>query len=75
MSSPRINKRLNRLDEFEGCVAGNTLSSIEELKELAKKSWDIKTLKKRSKFFKAFADETDLESYGFSALERCAYAK
>jgi|SRR3990170_3505032 len=60
MSDAKINKRLNRLKKFEGCLPENASIHMKELKGLGEESRDKEVLKKRSKFFKAFADETRL---------------
>ncbi len=60
MSKPRVNKRLNRLIKSGICPAEDVSQYSEELKQLAEKVADRRSIEDRSKFFKALADETRL---------------
>jgi len=60
MSKLRVSKRLNRLIRSGICPAEDVSRYAEELKQLAEKSADRNSVQKRSKFFKALADETRL---------------
>jgi ArsR family transcriptional regulator len=60
MARPRISKRLNRLLKSGICPAESALKYADELKQLADKVANVETADKRSRFFKALADETRL---------------
>jgi len=60
MSKLRVSKRLDRLIKSGICPAEDVSRYAEELKQLAEKIADREFAQKRSKFFKALADETRL---------------
>lgn len=60
MAKPRTSKRLNRLIKSGICPAESALKYAGELKQLADKVASVEIADKRSKFFKALADETRL---------------
>ena len=60
MSKLRVSKRLNRLIKSGICPAEDVSQYTEELKQLAEKIADRSSAQKRSRFFKALADETRL---------------
>jgi len=60
MSKLKVSKRLNRLIKSGICPAEDVSQYTEELKQLAEKIADRKSAQKRSKFFKALADDTRL---------------
>jgi len=60
MSKPRVNKRLNRLIKSGICPAEDASKYADELKQLANKVASVENADKRSRFFKALADETRL---------------
>jgi ArsR family transcriptional regulator len=60
MSKLRIGKRLNRLIKSGICPAEDALKYANELKQLADKVATVEAADKRSRFFKALADETRL---------------
>jgi ArsR family transcriptional regulator len=60
MAKPRMSKRLNRLIKSGICPAEDALKYADELKQLADKVASVETAERRSKFFKALADETRL---------------
>jgi ArsR family transcriptional regulator len=60
MAKPRISKRLNRLIKSGICPTEDALKYADELKQLADKVATIEAADKRSRFFKALADETRL---------------
>lgn len=55
-----MSKRLNRLIKSGICPAEDALKYADELKQLADKVASVETAERRSKFFKALADETRL---------------
>ena len=64
MSKPRVGKRLNRLIESGICPAEDASKYADELKQLADKVASVENADKRSRFFKALADETRLRILG-----------
>ncbi|UCE16715.1 MAG: winged helix-turn-helix transcriptional regulator [Candidatus Bathyarchaeota archaeon] len=60
MSKQRVSKRLNRLIKSGICPAEDVSQYTEKLKQLSERIADRKSVQKRSKFFKALADETRL---------------
>jgi len=60
MSKPRVGKRLNRLIKSGICPAEDASKYADELKQLADKVASVETADKRSRIFKALADETRL---------------
>jgi len=60
MSKPRVSKRLNRLIKSGICPAEDASKYADELKQLADKVASVETADKRSRIFKALADETRL---------------
>jgi len=60
MSKPKLSKRLNRLIKSGICPAEDASKYADELKQLADKIAKIEIAHKRSRFFKALADETRL---------------
>ena len=60
MSKPRVSKRLNRLIKSGICPAEDASIYADELKQLADKVASVEAADKRSRFFKALADETRL---------------
>lgn len=60
MSKSRVSKRLNRLIKSGICPAEDVSKYSDELKQLADKVASVETADKRSRFFKALADETRL---------------
>ena len=60
MSRPKLSKRLNRLIKSGICPAEDASKYADELKQLADKIAKIEIAHKRSRFFKALADETRL---------------
>ena len=60
MPKPRVSKRLNRLIKSGICPAEDASKYADELKQLADKIASVETADKRSRFFKALADETRL---------------
>jgi len=60
MSKLKVSKRLNRLITSGICPAEDVSQYTEELKQLAERIADRRSVQKRSKFFKALADETRL---------------
>ena len=60
MSKPKLSKRLNRLIKSGICPAEDASKYADELKQLADKVAKVEIAHKRSRFFKALADETRL---------------
>jgi len=60
MSKPRVGKRLNRLIESGICPGEDASKYADELKQLADKVASVENADKRSRIFKALADETRL---------------
>lgn len=60
MSKPRVSKRLDRLIKSGICPAEDASKYAGELRQLADKVASVETADKRSRFFKALADETRL---------------
>jgi len=60
MSKPRVSKRLNRLLKSGICPAEDASKYADELKQLADKVASVENADKRSRIFKALADETRL---------------
>ena len=63
MSKPKVNKRLLRFVESGACKAcesGNASEYLGELRRVAEEVAGVETVDKRSRFFKALADETRL---------------
>ncbi|HVP27492.1 MAG TPA: metalloregulator ArsR/SmtB family transcription factor [Candidatus Bathyarchaeia archaeon] len=72
MSSPKISNRLKRLAEL-GVSSCDTVSEYaHELQELAQNTLSVEDAKRKSKVFKALADETRLRVMGVLAVrEMC----
>jgi len=64
MSKPRVSKRLNRLIKSGICPAEDASKYADELKQLADRVASAETADKRSRFFRALADETRLRILG-----------
>ena len=60
MSKPKLNRRLMRLISSRICPSEDALKYADDLKQLADKVASVEKAYKRSKFFKALADETRL---------------
>jgi len=60
MSKPKLNRRLKRLISSRICPGEDALKYADELKQLADKIASVETADKKSRFFKALADETRL---------------
>jgi ArsR family transcriptional regulator len=60
MLKPKTSERLKRLAESGICSSENASEYADELKKLADKAMTAENAKKRSKFFKALADENRL---------------
>ena len=60
MSKPKLNRRLKRLISSRICPGEDALKYADELKQLADKVASVETADKKSRFFKALADETRL---------------
>ena len=60
ISKSKVNKRLNRLIKSGICPAEDASKYADELKQLADMVASVETADKRSRFFKALADETRL---------------
>jgi len=63
MSKPKVSKRLLRFVESgvcKACESGNASEYSGELRRVAEKVAGVETVDKRSRFFKALADETRL---------------
>lgn len=60
LTKPRVSKRLNRLIRSGICPAEDALKYANELKQLADNVAAVETADRRSRFFKALADETRL---------------
>jgi ArsR family transcriptional regulator len=72
MPISRINKRLKRLTESGICSSENALEYADELKNLANKLMTVENAEKKSKLFKALADETRLRMLSLLATrEMC----
>jgi DNA-binding transcriptional ArsR family regulator len=56
----KVNQRLKRLTETDFCKADAAEKYRNELIQLANETTDVKTTKKKSKFFKALSDEKRL---------------
>ena len=59
-SMKKVNQRLKRLTETDFCKADAAEKYRNELIQLANQTTDVKTTKKKSKFFKALSDEKRL---------------
>ncbi len=72
MSSPKSDQTLKRLAESGICSGEDASKFAAELQELANKAISLEDAKKRSKLFKALADETRVRIIGVLALrEMC----
>jgi DNA-binding transcriptional ArsR family regulator len=72
MSSPMTDKRLKRLAESGICNCENVSEFSSELQELAGKALSVEDAKRKSKVFKALADEIRLRIIGILAVrEMC----
>lgn len=60
MLTSKTSKRLKRLAESRICSAENASEYADELKELADKNLSVESAEKKSKIFKALADEIRL---------------
>jgi DNA-binding transcriptional ArsR family regulator len=60
MLKPKTSERLKRLAESGICSSENASEYADELKKLADKVMTVESAEKRSKFFKALADENRL---------------
>ena len=60
MLTSKTSKRLKRLAESRICSAENASKYADELKELADKNLNVESAEKKSKVFKALADEIRL---------------
>lgn len=68
----KVNKRLNRLAESGICSCEVTSKYADELKKLAERNISKEDAQRKSKFFKALADETRLKMLGLlAAREMC----
>lgn len=73
MSKPKVSKRLDRLIKSGICASGEDVGRYgEELRQLAQRIADRQSAQKRSKFFKALADDTRLRILGLLGVrEMC----
>lgn len=72
MSKSRIDKRLKHLTESGICSRETTQEYAEELEELANKNVSIESADRKSRIFKALADETRLRIIGLlTSREMC----
>ena len=68
----KVEKRLKRLTESSTCSCEVASNYAGELKELAEKNISKEDAQRKSKFFKALADETRLKMLGLlAAREMC----
>jgi len=72
MLASKTSKRLKRLTELGICSSGNTSEYVDELKRLADKTMSLELAEKKSKVFKALADENRLRILSLlAAREMC----
>jgi len=72
MSKSKIDRRLKHLTESGICSHETTEEYLEELEELAKKNASIESADRKSRIFKALADETRLRILGLLTVrEMC----
>ena len=72
MSKLRIESRLKHLTELGICSCETIQEYVEKLEELANKNMGIESADRKSKIFKALADETRLRILGLlTAREMC----
>jgi DNA-binding transcriptional ArsR family regulator len=72
MSKSKIDRRLKHLTESGICSHETTQEYMEELKELAKKNASLGSADRKSRIFKALADETRLRILGLLTVrEMC----
>jgi ArsR family transcriptional regulator len=72
MARLNVDKRLQRLAESGICACENVSEYADKLKKMADTAMSAETAKKRSRIFKALADETRLRILGLlAAREMC----
>ena len=72
MSTSKTSRRLERLTESGICSSENASEYADELKKLAEKAMTLEDAEKKSKVFKALADENRLRILGLlRAREMC----
>jgi DNA-binding transcriptional ArsR family regulator len=72
MARLNVDKRLQRLAESGICTCENVSEYADKLKKMADTAMSAETAKKRSRIFKALADETRLRILGLlAAREMC----